>query len=64
MKQVTGIGDPSGHFIMPDGSKAEMAKVGLEVIGGATWGVFVPKSTEVVGSLGSFRKELTFGGTG
>ncbi|CAK9005304.1 unnamed protein product [Durusdinium trenchii] len=27
MKQVTGLGDPSGEFLMPDGSKAEMSKV-------------------------------------
>eukprot|EP00927_Polykrikos_kofoidii_P011721 TRINITY_DN15004_c0_g2_i1.p1 TRINITY_DN15004_c0_g2~~TRINITY_DN15004_c0_g2_i1.p1 ORF type:complete len:547 (-),score=125.39 TRINITY_DN15004_c0_g2_i1:246-1886(-) len=27
MKQVTGIGDNSGEFIMPDGTKADMSKV-------------------------------------
>lgn len=27
MKQVTGIGDPSGEFLMPDGTTAEMGKV-------------------------------------
>ena len=26
MKQVTGIGDPSGEFLMPDGTTAEMGK--------------------------------------
>ncbi|CAJ1342665.1 unnamed protein product [Effrenium voratum] len=27
MKQVTGIGDSTGEFVMPDGSKADMSKV-------------------------------------
>ena len=26
MKQVTGIGDSTGEFVMPDGSKADMSK--------------------------------------
>eukprot|EP00438_Fugacium_kawagutii_P034860 Skav225556 [mRNA] locus=scaffold81:358691:360618:+ [translate_table: standard] len=27
MKQVTGIGDPSGEFLMPDGTTADVGKV-------------------------------------
>ncbi|CAE7230279.1 Dnajb5 [Symbiodinium pilosum] len=27
MKQVTGIGDPSGEFLLPDGTKADVSKV-------------------------------------
>ena len=27
MKQVTGIGDPSGEFVLPDGTKADVSKV-------------------------------------
>ena len=26
MKQVTGIGDPSGEFLLPDGTKADVSK--------------------------------------